>query len=121
MNSEHAHRRRLPAEAFTLRNTSGVQVTGLVIPMVSIGGNFTVNSTSCLTILAANSSCTINVGFLPTATGLLQDSLVVADADGDTRAVILAGTGDNYLMTLAAAQPIEVTAAREARSPSVRR
>ena len=101
-----------PPEAFTLRNTSGVQVTGLVIPMVSIGGNFTVNSTSCLTILAANSSCTINVGFVPTATGLLQDSLVVADADGDTRAVILAGTGDNYLMTLAAAQPIEVTAAQ---------
>ena len=98
--------------SFTLTNTSGVQVTGVTVPATSVGGDFTVANTSCLSILPAGASCTLNVQFSPTTTALLQEPLVVTDADGDTATANLAGTGDTYTLQIAAMQPIEVSVAQ---------
>ena len=88
-----------------------MQLTGVVIPTASAAGDFKVTGTSCLSVLPAGGSCGVDVAFTPANTGLQFDSLTVTDAAGDVRSIILAGTGDNYTMALASAQPIEVSVA----------
>jgi len=95
--------------AYSLTNTSGTQITGLSVPTPPAGSNFTVASTSCVSILAANASCTINVEFAPQATGLLQGSISATDNAGDIGAANFAGTGDDYNLQLASGQQIELT------------
>ena len=98
--------------AFTLTNTSGVQLTGVTIPAATTGGDFKLANTTCLATLPANSSCTVNIQFSPATTGLLQEPFVIIDTDGDVATANLAGTGDNYLMALAPTQPPEVSVAQ---------
>jgi len=87
---------------FTMQNTSGTQITGLSVPKGSViaqgatAPDFTVQSTSCSSVLPMNASCSITVAFTPTASGLRQGAIVITDAQGDSTAVNLAGYGDDY-------------------------
>jgi len=101
---------------YTLENNSGTQVTGLVItppvpsnPPTQPLTNFTVQSTTCTAILAAGANCILNVTFTPQSTGLIHGQVVVTDAEGDVAGLSLAGTGDDYELSLANSQATEVT------------
>lgn len=100
-----------PFEQFTFANNSNAAVTG-----ISIGyqggntGDFQTNSTSCLTSLAANSSCTINVAFIPTASGARSSSLTVANSVTAQQAS-LSGTGDDFELALQPSQINTLTVA----------
>jgi hypothetical protein len=91
-----------PTTTLSLTNTSGTQVTGLSVPKNSViaqgatAPDFTVQSSSCSSVLPANASCNITVALTPTTTGLRQGAIVVTDAQGDVATVNLAGTGDDY-------------------------
>ncbi|HVC47537.1 MAG TPA: choice-of-anchor D domain-containing protein [Terracidiphilus sp.] len=76
------------AQTVTLTNSGGVALTGI---STSASGAFTVTS-NCGSQLASNSSCAINVSFVPTATGTQAGTLTVADALR-TQTVSLTGTG----------------------------
>jgi hypothetical protein len=105
-----------PTIGYTLQNTSGTQITGLTItPPVTPPTpappppDFTVTGTSCVSALAANASCTINVAFTPQGTGLRQGTVTVTDSQGDIAGFNLAGVGDDYSLSLASGQSEEVT------------
>ncbi|GEM_PF-6235699 len=94
-----------PAVTFTLVNLSGTQVTGLTVPTGSVIAqgamtpDFTVQNSSCTSVLAAGASCNLNIAFTPAATGLRQGAIVITDAQGDSTAINLAGVGDDYSIT----------------------
>ncbi len=98
---------------FTMQNASGTQITGLSVPKGSViaqgatAPDFTVQNTSCASVLPANASCSITVAFTPTTTGLRQGAIVITDAQGDVATVNLAGYGDDY--SIAAQLPTEVS------------
>lgn len=91
-----------PATTLSLMNASGTQITGLSVPKGSVfaqgatASDFTVQGTSCSSVLPKNASCNITVAFTPTTSGLRQGAIVVTDAQGDVATVNLAGTGDDY-------------------------
>jgi hypothetical protein len=97
----------------TLVNSSGTQVTGLSVPTGSViatgatSPDFTVQHSSCTSVLAAGASCTITVVFTPTASGLRQGAIVVTDAQGDVAGLNLGGVGDDY--SIATQLPTEVS------------
>ncbi|HVB87451.1 MAG TPA: choice-of-anchor D domain-containing protein [Candidatus Dormibacteraeota bacterium] len=90
---------------FTMQNTSGTQITGLSVPTGSViaqdatAPDFTVQSTSCASVLASGASCNITVAFTPTASGLRQGAVLVTDAQGDSTAINLAGYANDYSIT----------------------
>lgn len=94
-----------PTKTYELQNTSGTQITGLSVPTGSViaqgstAPDFTVQNTSCASVLAAGASCNITVAFTPTASGLRQGAIVINDAQGDRTAINLAGVGDDYSVT----------------------
>lgn len=100
---------------FVLQNTTAAatQITGLTIPIGSAiaqgstAPDFTVQNTSCSSVLDSGASCNITVAFTPTASGLRQGAIVVTDAQGDVAAVNLAGVGDDY--SIAPELPTEVS------------
>ncbi|MGH9687727.1 MAG: choice-of-anchor D domain-containing protein [Candidatus Acidiferrales bacterium] len=94
-------------------NSSGTQITGLSVPTGSViaqgatAPDFTVQSSSCTSVLPAGATCGISVAFTPTASGLRQGAIVVTDAQGDVAGVNLAGYGDNY--SIATQLPTEIS------------
>ncbi len=89
-------------QTFTLTNITTTAVTGVTIPKTTTPADFTVENTNCTNTLAANSSCTLNVAFTPTATGARSATLAVTDANAsDSASTVLSGTGDDYEMALA--------------------
>ncbi len=76
----------------TLKNTQAVALT---IAGISITGDFAETSNCPLfpNTLAANSSCTISVTFVPTVTGSRTGTLTVSGDDSNSLHVQLAGTG----------------------------
>jgi sugar lactone lactonase YvrE len=100
-----------PAQTFTLTNSSPSAVTGVTIGFnpSTTPGNFTEQSTSCTSILAANSSCAITVAFTPQTTGALTGSLTVSESGGASVSSALNGTGDDFSLQLASGQPQEIT------------
>ena len=72
----------------TLTNSSTNSVTGI---SVGVTGDYS-QTNNCGTTLAANSSCTINVTFTPTAVGTRTGTLTVTDSAG-TQTASLSGTG----------------------------
>ena len=101
------------ATSVTLVNSSPTQITGLSVPKGSViaqgstAPDFTVQNTSCSSVLDSGASCNITVAFTPTASGLRQGAIVVTDAQGDMAAVNLAGVGDDY--NIAPQLPTEVS------------
>ena len=104
------------ANTYTLHNGSGAQITGLAItpaipanPPTAPPGDFTVQSTTCTTTLAANQDCSVNVEFTPQGTGVRQGVLTATDAQGDSGSFNLQGVGSDYQLALQAGQATEVT------------
>ena len=89
-----------PTQAFTLTNNS----TGTISQITSgfqgtNAADFTVLNTSCSGTLLANTSCVLNVAFVPQATGARSASLAVTftSAGGQTTlTAAVTGTGDTY-------------------------
>jgi len=89
-----------PTQAFTLTNNS----TGTISQITSgfQGANaadFTVLNTSCSGTLLANTSCILNVAFVPQATGARSASLAVTFTSAGVQSTLTAavtGTGDDY-------------------------
>ena len=89
-----------PTQAFTLTNNS----TGTISQITSgfQGANaadFTVLNSSCSGTLLANTSCTLNVAFVPQATGARSASLAVTFTSAGVQSTLTAavtGTGDDY-------------------------
>ena len=79
------------AKTFTLSNKQNVPLANI---MLSTTGDFSVTGTSCPSTLSAQSSCTINVIFKPTQTGLRTGLLRANDsAPGAPQTSSLSGTG----------------------------
>lgn len=100
-----------PLSAFTLTNDSNADITSIVVGFIGINpGDFVSPSTSCTSTLRANSSCTINVGFAPTATGP-RTAMLAVNYSGATLPLTsaLAGTGDFYQLTLASGQLTQIS------------
>ena len=89
-----------PTQAFTLTNNS----TGTISQITSgfQGANaadFTVLNSSCSGTLLANTSCTLNVAFVPQATGARSASLAVTFTSAGVQSTLTAavtGTSDDY-------------------------
>lgn len=86
------------AEIFTLR--AGAAETGVNVSLQAISGlssefgatDFTIASTTCTGVLAANASCTIGVEFTPKTAGLRSAALTATDSNGDTTVIELTGS-----------------------------
>ena len=79
-----------PAQPITFTNHQSVALT---ISSISVTGDF-LQSNSCGTSIPADSSCTINVSFRPTASGLRSGTLTVNDnGPGSPRVATLTGLG----------------------------
>jgi hypothetical protein len=78
----------------------------LTINSISAGGDFS-ESDNCVSPLAASSSCTINVTFTPSATGLRAGTLTINDSAFVTpQTVALSGTGLQDATTVALASSL---------------
>jgi hypothetical protein len=83
-----------PTEVFTLQNNLNTAITISSIAVASASGEFSQQSTTCGTRLAARNKCTITVAFSPTKAGSVNGSLTVTDsAYGATQKSTFAGTG----------------------------
>lgn len=93
------------SRAFTVANVSNTQITGLTVPKTSVTAqgatapDFTVQSSSCASVLASGATCTVTVAFTPTTSGLRQGAVAITDAQGDVATLNLAGYGDDYNIT----------------------
>ena len=86
------------AQVVTLTNQGNANLT---ISGIAISGNYA-QTNNCSGTLAASASCTINVTFTPTATGIRAGTLSVTDsAAGSPQTVALTGTGQTALAALA--------------------
>jgi hypothetical protein len=76
-------------QTVTFANSGGATLT---VSGVSANGNFA-ETNNCTSVVPA-STCTINVTFIPTATGPLRGSVVIVDnAAGSPQVIRLSGTG----------------------------
>ena len=94
------------AQAVTLTNSSA---TALSITSITASGDFA-QTNNCGTSVAANSSCTINVTFTPTATGTRTGTLTVTDnASNSPQTASLTGTGASSGTPQATLSPTSLT------------
>jgi hypothetical protein len=100
-----------PTATFTLTNNTNAALTSVAISTIGLApGDFVVSSTSCTATLSANSSCLINLGFAPTATGTRTATLVVTYMGAaNPLASAVAGTGDDYQLALASGQLTQIS------------
>ncbi len=100
-----------PTSAFTLTNNSNAALAGIAITTIGLApADFVVSSSSCTSTLNAGSSCLINVGFAPTATGTRTATLIVNyTGAANPLASSVAGTGDDYQITFASGQLTEIS------------
>ena len=82
----------------TITNTSNTATT---VCGISITGDFSQTNT-CASSIAANSSCTVNVDFTPTAQGVRSGLLQIITTDGGSpRSVSLTGNGTDFSIAAA--------------------
>ena len=79
-----------PSQAVTLTNRQTSSLTGITVSTTGFFAKFA-QTNNCGTSLAANSSCTINVTFSPTALGTRSGYLTVTDSAG-TQSTSFTGT-----------------------------
>lgn len=100
-----------PTSTFSLTNNSNAEITGVTITTIGLDpADFVVSSTSCTTTLNAGSSCLINLGFAPTATGTRTATLSVTYTEATNPLTSsVAGTGDDYQIAFASGQLTEIS------------
>ncbi len=89
-----------PAQTATLRNIGGSTMTfsaAITANFIRAGGS------TCGTTLAAAATCTINVRFRPTTTGVLTGTLTVTSALAGSGVVALKGTGNGAVAAVSPA------------------
>jgi sugar lactone lactonase YvrE len=97
-------------EQFTVTNNSNAAVSGIALALAAATqAEFTQESTSCVSTLAAGASCVVNVSFTPTTVGQLTSTVSVTDSSGDSASSSLMGAGDDYQLQLASGQTQEVS------------
>jgi len=91
-----------PFQAATLRNIGGSTMTfsAAITANFNRGGG---GGGNCGTTLAAAATCTINVRFRPTTTGVLTGTLTVTSALAGSGVVALSGTGNGAVAAVAPA------------------
>jgi hypothetical protein len=83
-------------ETFTLQNNLSTAITISNIAVASASGEFSQQSTTCGSRLAAKNKCTITVAFAPVKAGTVNGSLTVTDsAYGTTQKSTFTGVGVN--------------------------
>ena len=80
------------SQALTLTNSQSTSLTGISVAITGTNAGDFAETDNCGTTVAANSSCTINVTFTPTATGARTGTVTVTDSAG-TQTASLSGTG----------------------------
>ncbi|MGB7592709.1 MAG: choice-of-anchor D domain-containing protein, partial [Terriglobia bacterium] len=99
------------SQPVTLSNTGNAALT---ITGMAASANFG-QTNNCGGSVAASGSCTINVTFLPTATGTLTGTLTITDNSNgvasSTQSVTLSGTGQDFSFAAASGSPTSVTVA----------
>ncbi len=80
------------SQAVSLTNSQSSAVTGVSVSITGTNAGDFAETNNCGTSVAANSSCTINVTFSPTAAGARSATLTVTDSAG-TQTASLSGTG----------------------------
>jgi sugar lactone lactonase YvrE len=100
-----------PGQLFTLTNSSSSVISALNVAVAGANlSDFPIQGKSCLTTLAANSSCTINVAFVPQATGARNATLTATDSvSTDSASASLSGTGDDFQLSIPTSQPTQVS------------
>jgi len=89
-------------QILTLNNSGNATLT---VGNIQVTGDFT-QTNNCPATLAPNSSCTLNVTFAPTVTGLRTGALTISDnAQGSPQAVTLTGTGSTIPAPIATVTP----------------
>ncbi len=99
-------------QAVTLTNPTGAAITGIAITFSGTNGTEFTETDNCTATLAANSSCTINVGFTPTAVGSGSHTgeMSIADSDPSTpQVVMLTGTAVKGTPVITWATPAAIT------------
>lgn len=101
-----------PPASFTLTNNTNAALTNLVVNSYEGAdpGDFQTLSSSCTSTLAANSSCTINVAFVPIVVMSRSAQLAVTYAGAPALTADLTGIGADYQLGLAGSQNMSVTA-----------
>jgi sugar lactone lactonase YvrE len=100
-----------PAAPFMLTNSTSAALTDLVVTNFQ-GANpldFQTLSSSCTPTLAANSSCTINVAFVPATVAARSAQLAVTFAGAPALTADLTGVGADFRLGLAGTQNMSVT------------
>lgn len=102
-----------PQQQFTVTNNSNATVSGLTITSPSgpqANGNFSLESTSCASNLAAQATCAVNVSFTPTTVASnLSSTVSASDSGGNSASAPISGTGDDFQLQLAANQSQEMS------------
>ena len=92
-------------QVVTLTNNGGLQ---LAVSSVGVTGDFAVSSSTCGVSVAAGTSCTMQMVFVPAAAGVRAGTLTVVDnAAGSPHTMALTGTGVDF--ALSANGPTSVT------------
>jgi hypothetical protein len=104
-------------QTFTVTNATGAPSTGPIVRSVSVG-DFALTRNGCLLAdnvtarpLSAGESCTFDVRFTPTATGLRTGTLTVSANPGGAVNVPLSGTGATGIALSLAQIDLDTTAA----------
>jgi hypothetical protein len=100
------------AQTFTL--TAQNTVTGVTLAFAAVPGlssefaanDFTIQSTTCASVLTAGASCTAVIAFTPTATGFRAAQLTATDSTSDSTSVTLAGLPTSGLAIAPQAEPL---------------
>jgi len=80
------------SQPLTLANNQSTALTGVSVSITGTNASDFAETDNCGTSVAANSNCTINVTFTPTASGARSATLTVTDSAG-TQTSTLSGTG----------------------------
>jgi DNA-binding beta-propeller fold protein YncE len=100
------------AQAFTLTNSSNAPLMNLSFGFVGADPGDFLQTNSCGSSLAANSSCTINITFTPAAAGTRSATLQVADSDPSSpQTAPVSGFGDDFEITAQGNNPTTVNIA----------
>lgn len=82
-------------QSITLTNTGNASLS---ISNMQVSGDYK-QTNNCSATLPAGASCTMNIAFTPSATGIRNGSLLITNSAGTPQTVILSGTGVDFSLS----------------------